>query len=474
MKKSGPLACHVAAAESAHGDGRALVAGAGFRQSNYPMRVVLIWLFAAACGSAVDWPQWRGPFFNGSTTETNLPSSWSGTSNLLWALPLPGPGSATPVVCSNRVFLLAADKSADKVLALAADAQTGRPLWAKSLGPDRKAPSGNNDAATPSPVTDGQTVWFMTGTGLLTALTVDGRLRWQRNLAAEDGGDFVLNHGYSSSPLLFDGRLYVAVLQNDNPQRWGQRPAQKKKTDSYLLAIDPANGKTLWKQLRPTNATDESREGYVTPYPFVWKQRREIVLIGGECVTGHDAATGAELWRWWFSPPDRQEGQHVEATPVALDDLVFVIRARGRPLFALRPEGRGELDDRIVAWRFEENRGQVPSPLLYKNRLYVVQDNERKLVCLNPQTGEIVWQQQLPVRVRLEASPTAADDKIYCISLLGEVVVLAAGDKPAVLGRVTFPEPLCRSTIVAANGRLYIRTARHLYCVGHGSAQHAP
>lgn len=430
---------------------------------------LLIWLFAATT-LALDWPQWRGPFFNGSTTETNLPATWSATSNLLWALPLPGPSSATPVVSGKHVFLLAAEKKAGKVLALAADARSGKPLWAKSLGADRKAPSGNNDSATPSPVTDGKTVWFLTGTGVLTALTLDGQFLWQRNLAAENGGEFVLNHGYSSSPLLFDGRLYVVVLQNDNPQRWGQRPGQKGKLDSFLLALDPATGKTLWNQIRPTNATDESREGYITPYPFVWNNRREIVLVGGECVTGHDAATGVELWRWWFSPTDRQEAQHVEATPVAFEDLLFVIRAQRRPLFALRPNGKGELSDTAVAWRFEDNRGQVPSPLVYKNRLYVLQDMERKLVCLKPQTGEILWQQPLSVRAPLQASPTGADDKIYCISLLGEVAVLAAGDKPAVLGRAVFPEPLCRSTIVAANGRLYFRTAGHLYCIGYGSS----
>ncbi|MBM3858971.1 MAG: hypothetical protein FJ395_04890 [Verrucomicrobia bacterium] len=436
------------------------------------MRNLLVaMLLAAARLWGADWPQWRGPFLNGSTTETNLPSTWNATTHMQWALPLPGPGSATPVVSGNHVFLLATDKNAGKVLALAVHGQNGQLLWTKALGPDRKVPSGNNDRATPSPVTDGQSVWFMTGNGVLTALAMDGRFLWQRDLAAEDGGEFAVNHGYSSSPLLFDGRLYVVVLQNDNPQRWGQRPGQKGKLDSFLLALDPATGKTIWKQIRPTNATDESREGYITPYPFVWKDRREIVLTGGECVTGHDAATGAELWRWWFSPPDRQEAQHVEPTPVAFEDLMFVIRPQRRPLFALRPEGKGLLGDDAIAWKYEDNRGWIASPLVYKDRLYVVQEQERRLICFEPRTGRVIWRQQLPVRVPLQASPTGADDKIYCISLLGEIAVLAATDEPRVLGQISFAEPLCRSTIVAANGRLYIRTARHLYCVGISPVQ---
>jgi len=190
------------------------------------------------------------------------------------------------------------------------------------------------------------------------------------------------------------------------------------------------------------------------------------VLTGGECVTGHDAASGAELWRWWFSPADRQESQHVEPTPVALEDLLFVIRPQRRSLFALRPEGKGQLGDTAVAWKSEDNHGWISSPLVYKDRLYVLQEQERTLICFEPRTGRVIWRQQLPVRVPLQASPTGADEKIYCISLLGEIAVLAAGDEPRVLGQIQIFEPLCRSTIVAANGRLYIRTARNLYCVG--------
>jgi len=432
------------------------------------MRLAALWFLATANLVAADWPQWRGPFFNGSTTETNLPASWDATKHLRWVLPTPGPSAATPVIADGRVFLVAAEKTAQQVLALAVNATNGQLLWSRVLSPDSKVISGNNDMASPSPVTDGKSVWFMTGTGVLTAFTVDGQLLWRRDLA-EDGA-FAIQHGYSSSPLLFDGRLYIVVMQNDNPQRYGQNPGRKGPFDSYLLALDSATGKTLWKQVRPTNATDESRESYITPYPFVWKQRREIVLAGGECVTGHDAVSGAELWRWWFSPSDRQTSQHTDPTPVGLEDLLFVIRPQRRPLFALRPEGRGVLGDSVVAWKYEENRGWIASPLVYKGRLYVLQEQERALVCLEPRTGRLLWRQQLPVRVPLQASPTGADDKIYGISLLGEVVALAADDDPRLLGLMPMAEPLCRSTIAVANGRLYVRTARHLYCVGYPAA----
>jgi len=143
-----------------------------------------------------------------------------------------------------------------------------------------------------------------------------------------------------------------------------------------------------------------------------------------------------------------------------------VIRPQRRPLFALRTEGKGTLGDTAVAWKFEDNHGWISSPLVYKDRLYVLQEQERALICFEPRAGRILWQQQLPVRVPFQASPTGADDKIYCVSLLGEIVVLAAGDEPRVLGQIRLAEPPCRSTIIAADGCLYVRTARNLYCIG--------
>ncbi|MCE5185338.1 MAG: PQQ-binding-like beta-propeller repeat protein [Planctomycetaceae bacterium] len=414
--------------------------------------------------AAEQWPQWRGPLMDGSTTEHGLPSDWDKDKDALWVMDLPGPGSATPIVWDDYVFVTASDKESKQVLAIAVDGKTGTLRWKTALGPDRKA-GGNNSMASPSPVTDGKFVWYLTGTGQLTALTFDGQTLWNRNLAAEYG-QFEFNFGYSSSPLLFDGRLYVLVLQNDKPNRYGMNVDRTKPLESYLLAVDPAAGKTLWKHVRDTNAQEQSRESYVTPYPYEWQGRKEIILAGGECVTGHDPAGGAELWRWWFTPQDGQTLQHNVPTPVAHEGLIFVIRPEHRPLFALRAGGAGRLDASSVAWTFEANRCWITTPAVYRNRLYVLQENEKTLICFEPQTGRIVWQHELPVKTSFEASPLAADGKIYCISLAGEVVVLAAGDEYELLASIDMDDRLCRSSFSAAGGKLYIRTGSKLYCVG--------
>jgi outer membrane protein assembly factor BamB len=410
-----------------------------------------------------DWPQWRGPQQNGSSPETGLPGVWD-ANDALWITPLPGPGAATPIIQGDYVFITAADKKTKQVIAIVIDGRTGKQRWQAALGSDRSAPQ-SNDMASPSPVTDGKFVWFMTGSGQLTAFTTDGKPVWQRDLA-KDYGQFEVFYGYSSSPMLYDGRLYIVVLQNDKPNKYGMNVDRKEPLESYLLALDPATGKTLWKHNRDTDATEQSREAYVTPYPYQWQGRREIILAGGECVTGHDPNTGAELWRWWFTPADRQILQHNVPTPVAVDGLIFVIRSEHRPLFALRAGGKGTLGEASVAWTFEANRCWITVPVVYQNRLYVLQEMERTLICLEPKTGQILWQHELPAKGNFQASPIAADGKIYCISLDGEVVVLAAGDEYRPLGTINLNDTLCRSSIAAAGGRLYIRTGSKLYCIG--------
>jgi len=246
--------------------------------------------------SAAYWPQWRGPAGNGSSAETNLPDKLD-ASAILWKSSLPGPSGGTPVIWDKVLFLTAADKSAKQVMAMAFDTASGKLLWKAPLASDRST-AGGNDMSAPSPVTDGKSVWFLSGNGRLAAFTTTGNSLWTRDLA-HDYGEFAVFFGYSSSPLLYDGKLYVLVLQNDKPGSYNLNRNRKEPLESYLLALDPATGKILWRHVRDTDAQSQSRETYVTPYPFEYDGRSELIIAGGECVTSHNPATGAELWRWW-------------------------------------------------------------------------------------------------------------------------------------------------------------------------------
>ena len=209
------------------------------------------------------WPQWRGPSSNGSTeTARDLPTTWTETQNVLWRAKMPSWSAATPIVWEDTIFVTSAEEGfsrlgegrrrspgeriPDKVFLLAVNRKDGSILW------QRQIDSGNQlfrkqNSASPSAITDGKHVWIMTGNGKLTCFTMAGKEVWKRDVQA-DYGRFGLNHGYASTPLLYRDRLYVQVLHGmhtDDP--------------SYVFAVEPSTGKTIWKVERPTDAKTTTR-----------------------------------------------------------------------------------------------------------------------------------------------------------------------------------------------------------------------
>ena len=428
--------------------------------------------FLATAAQAENWPQWRGPFFNGSTTETNLPATFSRTENVLWAAPMPGMSGATPAVWGDRVFVSSVDEKTRRLAALCLDAKTGKVLWQRETGEDREA--ARNNMASPSPITDGKTAWFFYGTAHLFAFDFEGKPLWTRDLEKDHGHNAVM-FGYSSSPLLYGGRLYVIAIRSARQNRYGKAPAAD--SASYLLALDPATGKDLWRQGRPTDARDEAQEAYSMAVPYTWNGRSEVLVYGADYLTGHDAATGKELWRWAGYNTTHINHWRIISSPVVAEDLVFVPGPKYSRGFAVRPDGAGALGEKSVAWTFDRMIPDASTALYYQDRLYVLEDNAKVMTCLEPKTGAPKWQLELPAGTVLRASPLGADGKVYCMSEAAEVFVLAASDEPKILHRVRMgsgeadERHLSRSSIVAAGGRLFIRTAESLYCVGRAAAK---
>ncbi len=420
-------------------------------------------LCCAAALFGADWPQWRGPFFNGSTDAKNLPAALKDA--VLWTAPMPGKGASTPAVWRDRVFVTSTDRATGELVGLCLDAGTGAVLWKITAGEDRKAPSGNT-MATPSPATDGAAVYFLFGTGDLVAADFGGKTLWRRALE-KDHGEFVIKYGYSASPLLYKGKLYVSVMQNKDPARY-HASDRAGPLDSFLLAIDPASGADLWKRVRATDATDESTETYATPVPYEGAGRAEILVPGGEFLTGHDAATGAELWRWEFSPRGREVYQRLIPSAVPGAGLVYALRARGRALFAVKGGATGRADDGALAWTLAESCPDEATPLLYGGKLFVLNGARKTMTCVDAATGARVWQGGLGGGATWYASPTGADGKVYCLSERGETLVLSAGSSFEILsrGELAADQGSSRSSIAIAGDRLYIRTEKNLFCAG--------
>jgi hypothetical protein len=232
-----------------------------------PMRKLIriaLCLVLAPSAWAENWPQWRGPVFNGSSPETNLPSAWSKTDGVVWSAALPGPSAATPAVWGDRVFLSSTDLQNRSLVALCLDRLTGNIVWQHKIS-DGLRRDDRSTYSAPSPVTDGQRVFFFYSNGELAAFDFAGLKLWSRNLQT-DYGAFAFLWTFSSTPVLFQDRLYLQVLQRDVPA--GGRGRTDGPNDSYLLAMDPATGKTLWRVVRPSEAVAESREAFTTPVPF--------------------------------------------------------------------------------------------------------------------------------------------------------------------------------------------------------------
>ncbi|MCX5646192.1 MAG: PQQ-binding-like beta-propeller repeat protein [Phycisphaerae bacterium] len=413
-----------------------------------------------------EWPQWRGPFFNGSTDERDLPPSWSRTENVAWVSPLPGPSGATPVISSGRVFVTSTVKGTADFVALCFDAQTGKELWRRQAGSNpRRFP--NNNMASPSPVTDGKSVFFLYGDGTLLGFDCDGKELWSRSIEKEYG-NLALQFGYSNSPVLYDGRLYITVIRRDKPYR---EPPAEGPLDSFIAALDPATGKTLWKQPRKTNTFDEGMETYSTPIPFARNGKVELLMTGGDFVTAHDPATGAELWRVEYWTQKVRDSRIIPSLVIG-EGLVFGTQHKNKGVYALEPPtrepGRDALATGRIVWESADTASDCSTPLFYDGRLYVLDGLSKKTVtCLDPKTGRTWWQGKLTGRDTWWSSLTAADGRLYCISEAGQIAVIqAGGDEFKILHETQIKEPPIRSSIAIAQGHLFVRTAENLYCIG--------
>jgi outer membrane protein assembly factor BamB len=415
------------------------------------------------CLSAADWPHWRGPAFNGSSTDTGLPESLDPQSNLAWKAPLPGPSSGTPIIMGDRIFVGSLD-AGKNLLLLCFHRKDGSKAWEQSvgLGP---AVSGRNNTASPSPVTDGQRVFALFGTGDLAAFDVDGHKLWARNLGQEYG-KFALMWIYGSSPVLYDGRLYVQVLQrNPRPNDYAHALGDAPERESYLLCIDPATGRNLWRHVRKTDSTKESQEAYTTPFPYEGRGRRELIVVGGDHLSGHDLATGREFWRGRLYEK-RDDWYRIVASPVAADGLIYASGPKGQPMVAFREGGEGDITSSHLAWSARDGQTDWSSPLLYRGRMFVVDGAHKMLTCLDPKTGEKKWAGSLPTADTVWASPTAADGRIYVVSERGTLMVFGAGEEFRLLSQTQLGEEPIRSSVAVAHGHAFVRSPTALYCFG--------
>jgi outer membrane protein assembly factor BamB len=401
--------------------------------------------------SADNWPHWRGPAMNGTSTETGLPMKWSPDENITWKLAMPGRSGSTPIIWKETIFLNigTADGSGDLEL-WALDRNTGKMLWKGPIAGGNHIERKQN-MSSPSPVTNGETVWVMTGVGVLKAFDFKGKELWARDIQ-KDYGNFGLNWGYASSPLLYGGDLYVQVLHG-----------MKTDDPSYLLRIDGKTGKSVWRMERPTKAIRESPDSYTTPALLQYGKQTEIVITGGDVVTGHDPATGKELWRMDGLNPSNDPFKRIIASPLVVGEII-IAPTRERPMLAIKAGGRGDVTGTHRLWSFD-NGPDVPTPTSDGKLIYTVTDRG-VAYALDAQSGKIVYGPERLKTDSYSASPVLAEGKIYITSENeGLTSVYRAGPKFELLAQNPLND-YCLSSPAISEGQIFIRTTGHLWAIG--------
>ncbi len=423
--------------------------------------------FLTTTALSAGWPQWRGPFFNGSSDEKDVPSSWSKTENIAWSVELPGPAASTPVVWGDTVFVSSSDLAAQGLVAMAVDRKSGKVLWKHKIAEGYRRDDRSNYAA-PSPATDGQRVVFFYGNGDLVAFDFQGIKLWSRNIQKELG-EFAFQWTFSTSPLLFEGKLILQVLQRDVPANG--RGKKDGPNESYLLAMAPDTGKTLWRVLRPCDAVQESREAFSTPVPYTHAGRKEILVSGGDCLSGHDPGSGKELWRWGTWNPGKIPHWRLVPSPVAGDGIILGCAPKSSPVYAVKAGGSGVLDQTHLAWKSVERgpvSSDVPTPAFYGGDFVLLSDVRKTLSRIEPKLGKVKWSLELPGRAKFEASPTVVDGKAFMMNFAGDVAVVDVekGELLRVIPMGEEGDDFTRSAIAVSGKQLFIRTNSRLSCVG--------
>ena len=394
-----------------------------------------------------NWPNWRGPSFNGVASGKNYPTEWSSTKNVAWKVALPGKGASTPIVWGDRIFLTCGIEGENAVVCLD---RNGQQLWQTLLGDERSGKHKKATGSNPSATTDGQHVFAYFKSGDLACLDLAGKVVWRHNLQQMYGED-TLWWDLGTSPVLTEQHVVVAVMQTG---------------PSYLAAFDKATGKLAWKQERQLDAPREAAQSYSTPVVTELDGRQVLVVLGADHVTAHDAATGSEIWRVGGLNPGGEEYFRSIASPVIDRGIVVAPYARGKTITAIRLAGQGDISKSHVVWTREGLGADVPTPAALNGKVYLCMD-KGGVACLDIKTGKTLWEGQVEKnRNAFSSSPVLADGKIYLTREDGKTFVLAQGDEFKVLAENQLEDEFVVATPVFADGRILIRTLDNLLCIG--------
>lgn len=409
-----------------------------------PLRMRGILSVAAVLGSTLpgltadsNWPQYRGPHWDGHAVESGAPTQWDARS-VVWKTTLKGRGQSSPVIWGDRIFLTTALENGKQRVVLCVNRKDGKVLWEQVAwtGMPEKTHT-MNGWATPTCATDGERVYAFFGRGGLHAYTVEGKPAWSRDLGSFEGP-----WGTAASPMLVGDVLVV----NCDAER-----------DAYLLAVDRKTGKNVWKTPREV----PERGGWSTPVLVPAGDKQEIVVNGANATTGYDPASGAVLWTC------KSFAGRGEPTATPGHGLVFMVNGLKGDMYAVRPGGRGNVTSTHMAWHAPRQGGRdQPSPIVVGNYVLVA-DMTGITTCYAADSGKVYWKERL--EGKFSSSPIAVDGRAYFQNEAGTTYVIEPGPSMKLVGRNKLDAPLSeefRACLTPSAGQMFARSDRVLYCIG--------
>jgi len=386
-------------------------------------------------GAERQWPRLRGPDGQGTAFDAHLPLHWGPSENVVWKAGISGRGNSSPVVWDDRIFITTASADGRERKIVCYSRSDGRLRWehAAPIVATKETLYTKNTFASSTAVTDGRQVIAFFGNGGLLCVDLEGRRQWHADL-----GLFPIMHGPGTSPVLYQDEVICVQYQN--------------RGKSLFAAFDKRTGAQLW-QRECENATCWS-----TPVVVRVGDRDQLVYNGANYLAGYEPETGKELWR--------VTGTTHESIPTIVvgGGLLFSASGRNGPTMGIRPGGHGDVTETHVVWRNLRGGPHVPSPLYHEGRLYIVNDTGIA-TCLDASDGRTIWQHRL--RGRFSMSPIESEGRILVTSEEGRSTIFQAGDTFQVLAENDLEEPVL-ATPALLGGRLYFRSAAHLWCVGKG------
>jgi outer membrane protein assembly factor BamB len=387
---------------------------------------------------AQNWPGWRGPNGDGTSSETSLPVKWDSVTNVVWKTAFPGKGYSSPVIWNDKLFITTAIQETQEKILLCYDNRSGKLLWQKTvLNSPFEGKHDNNGYASGTPATDGTLVYvsFLDGKDVLVAAyDFSGKQVWQQR-----PGTFSSPHGYSCSPVLFEDKV---IINGDSPG------------DSFVAAMNKTDGHVVWKvkHERPAHS-------FSTPIFRNMAGKMQMIFCGNKEIASYNPSDGSKYW--FVSGPS----EDFCSSPVYNEKTGLVLVSSAWPqriLVAIKPDGQGDVTKSHVAWQTREGAYYVPSPVSKDNMLFTTMTTG-KVHCIDVSTGKILWTENMGMQY---SSPVVANGMVYMPNDEGTITVIKPGQKFEYISKNSIGEKMFASPAIS-NGKIYLRGFLHLFCISN-------